>query len=497
MIKRALLSATAFLAATSANAQVADTWTISGAVTVSAINSGDVSNDPVATGGTTGVEAASIVEGFKNSISSAAVGASASSSFTTVNNSELGAETAINFESALSVVAGNEGAVLNANDLAGAVIGGGNANSVSIAAVGSSASVSGSTTLAGGALGADESFLYGAAEQLVVSSGADGAADPADNTIGGNTGTVTVSLGTGFVGAVIDGGNGNSISVAGVGSSSSASFSAAVDAEGTILDVVDLQIGGGAAVNSVNGADGLVLVGLGEGMTEPQINAGNANSISAAAVGSSASFAVSQGVSGGGQITEFGGAIGELQVASVNQATVTLGGGDGADQGVIGTAIIGGGASNSLSAAAVGASGSVSYASTVFDTGNGEGFTGELSFEGITVESTNDADILNNISLAGGEISGGQKNSISIAGVGASASQSISITDNSGLGISTNNTILGEDVILAALNSGAVTVAGGGLATPVIGGGFSNSISAAAVGASASQSVARTVLTGL
>lgn len=500
MIKRALLSATAFLAATSANAQVADTWSIAGDVTVSALNSGAVLNDPVNGGTVAGIEGAEITAGYKNSISGATVGASASSSFTTVNNSGVGGDAILEFAGAVSVVAGNSGEVINNTDvITSATIAEGNSNSISLAAVGSSASIGGSTTLTGvaGASVADsETFSYTAGQLIVSSGAADGSVDATDNLIGGNAGAVTLGLTTSLTAPTISAGNGNSISVAGVGSSSSASFSASVDGDGTILDSFDLSLADGALISSASDAASAVAVGLGAGATAPAIAGGNNNSISAAALGSSASFSLAANTTGGGVVTAFNATVGELLVDSTNLGTVTLGGGvDGADQATFDdAAIAGAGNGNSISAAAVGSSGSVSFANTVFDTGNGAA-AGDVAFDAITVNSTNSGEIINNVNLStGGNIDGGAKNSISIAGLGASASQAISITDNSGAGITAVNTALGGDIILAAVNSGAVSVLGGGLQAPVIADGFSNSVSAAAVGASASQSVTRTLL---
>ena len=111
----------------------------------------------------------------------------------------------------------------------------------------------------------------------------------------------------------------------------------------------------------------------------------------------------------------------------------------------------------------------------------------------ITVNSTNSGAVSNiSETITGSGIDGGSKNSISIAGVGASASQSISVTDYTGGGITGVGSTL-NNVTVSGNNSGAVLVAGG-LATPNIDGGFSNSISAAAVGASASQAISRTLV---
>lgn len=498
--KLALLGATAFFAATSAHAQVADSWSIVGDVNVSALNSGAVANDPVTGGTVAGIEGAEITAGYKNSISGATVGGSASSSFSSVNNSGVGGDAVVEFGGAITVVAGSSGEVLNNTDvITGATVGGGNANSISLAAVGSSASVSGSTTLtdvAGAAVPDGETFSYTSGQLIVSSGAADGSVDAADATVGGNSGAVTLALATSLTAPTIAGGNGNSISVAGLGSSASASFSAAVDGDGSVLDSFDLTLADGALISSANSATGTIAVGLGAGATTPAIAGGNANAISSAALGSSASFSLSSGTSTGGVVTAFNAAVGELVVDSSNLGGVTLGGGqDGADQATYDDAsIAGAGNNNSISAAALGSSGSVSYANTVFDTGGGAA-AGDVTFDAITVNSTNSGEIINNVNLTtGGNIDGGAKNSISIAGLGASASQSISITDNSGAGVTGVATAIGSDITLAAVNSGAVSVLGGGLQAAVIADGFSNSVSAAAVGASASQSVSRTVL---
>lgn len=499
-LRLALLSATALFTATTANAQVADSWTVDGEVIVTATNTSDTTTlDPVTPGVVLGVEAAAIADGFRNSISGSAVGASASSAFTSVNNSGTGGEATLLLQG-VTVSAGNQSAVLNTNDIIeSATISAGGANSISLAAVGSSASVSGTTTVTsvGGGDTSELAFTYGAGD-LIVSSGdgLDGSVEVEQgSTIGGNDATVTLTLATGFNAPTIEAGFGNSISVAGVGSSSSASFSATVGA-GSDLEGATFTVASGtiSATNSENGAVG---VGLGDaGIAAPTIgDTGNANSISAAAVGSSASFSLASGTYDGGIITDFTTEIGDLQVDSYNAGAVTLSA-DGADPAaatVINEASIGVGNSNSISASAVGASGSVSYSNTIFS-GDGGAAGGAVGIGAIVVNSTNVATVDNATDLTtSGALAGGSRNSISIAGVGASASQSVSITDNAGAGVTAVATTIGGDITLTSLNTGVVTVSGG-LQLPEIAGGFSNSVSAAAVGASASQSVSRTVL---
>ncbi len=501
-IRLALLSATALFTATSANAQVADSWEINGEVIVSAANTGATTTlDPVTPAAVLGIEEAAIADGFRNSISGSTVGASASSAFTSVNNSGTGGDTILAINGGVTVAAGNVSAVTNTNDVVtSATISAGSANSISLAAVGSSASVSASTTTTsvGGADTSELEFGYTAGLLTISSGDAEGAVEvEGGSTIGGNDAAVVLTLDTGFNAPLIEGGFGNSISVAGVGSSASASFNATVSGASDIT-VAGFTLNEGAVISAANSENGTVNVGLSDaGFVTPAISEGNANSISAAAVGSSASFSLASSTYDSGLITEFNATVeGDIQVDSFNSGAVALSG-DGADataQTVINEASIGVGNGNSISASAVGASGSVSYANTVFSGENGA-LGGAVTINGaITVLSTNVADISNTTDLTtGGLIEGGSRNSISIAGVGSSASQALSVTDFAGVAATGVASTINGDITLTSLNTGAIAVSGG-LQLPAIDGGFSNSISAAAVGASASQSVSRTVL---
>lgn len=506
MMKRALLSATAVFAATSAHAQVADSWAVSGDILVTSTNTADTTDLNPADAG---VDTASIADGFKNSISGSAVGSSASSSFTSVNNSGVGGAAELAIDGTVTVAAGNSSAVTNNTDiLTSATITAGSGNSISLAAVGSSASVSASTTLSDAANGASgaavaggETFLYSAGALTISSGAADGSVDPVSgSTDGGNSGAVTLNLATGLnTGTIADGQN-NTISVAGVGSSASASFSATVGGttDASTLDSASFTLADGATISAANDTDAAVQVNLGGGILLPTITAGNGNGISAAAVGSSASFSLASTAFAAGVITDFSADIGALQIDSTNGADVAIGAADGADATTITDATISAGSGNSISSSAVGSSGSVSYANTVYVGGAGAA-GGSVNFAEIAVNSTNNGSVTNNTSLVqdandnGGLITGDNRNSISIAGIGSSASQSLSVTDYSGAGLTGVASTVDGGITLASLNTGVVTVVGA-LQGASIATGFSNSISAAAVGASASQSVTRTLV---
>lgn len=418
--KRALLGATALFAATSAHAQVADSWAIGGDVNVTANNTADT----VTLDNTDGsfVDTANIGGGYKNSISGAVVGASASSAFTYFNNSGIASNADAVIDGGVNVIAGSTAAVLNTNDLTGTpTIAGGSGNSISLAAVGSSASGSATTTIAGGATEGSVNFEIGG-DILIQSGDGIGGADGADATIGGNQGTVDLAFATGIDTATISGGNSNSISGAAVGSS--ASFGLAINSTDTsALTEVNYTVGN-VNVNATNDETGLTTV-----------SAGGANAV----------------------------------VTGAN---------------------IAGGDANSISLAAVGASASVSESDTIhaLPAAGGGPAAATITMGDIAVNGYNAASITTNAQLDGTPtISGGSNNSISVAGVGSSASVSFGVADYSGAGVSAAATSSGG-ITIASLNTGVISVTSG-MATPTITDGYNNSISNAAVGASASQAI--------
>lgn len=419
--KLALLGATALFSATSAHAQVADTWTIGGDVLVTSSNTAEtVSLDNTEAAF---IDGANIAAGYKNSISGATVGSSASSSFTYFNNSTVASSTTATIDGGLTVIAGNSAAVTNTNDLTTApTIAAGSGNSISLAAVGSSASGSATTTIAGGATEGDVSYEIGG-DVLIQSGDGIAVADAADVTVGGNTGAVTLVFAEGIATPTITTGNSNSISGAAVGSS--ASFSLAVNStDASTLTSVNYTVGN-VNVNSTNSEDGIVTVGLDGGanaaISGANIQAGDANSISVAGVGASASVSQSNSI----------------------HSAPAAGGGPAA-----GDVLMGDVAVNGFNAA------SITVGAALTDTPT---------------------------------IAAGSNNSISVAGVGSSASVSFGVADYSAAGVSALVTSSGG-ITVASLNTGIVAVTGG-MATPTISDGYNNSISNAAVGSSASQAI--------
>ena len=510
LTKAALLAATALISATSARAQVADSWDLSPSdITVTSTNTGGsatVTLDSTTVGGL-GITGADILDGYKNSISTAAVGSSASSSVNAFNNAGAGTNVStMDFTAqSLTVVSGNDSAVTLNGDIAGGAHIGKDAlsdgNSISVAAVGSSASGSATFTAAGGSEVGQDTYTVGA---VTISNG-DGAADPGtiDPTVGGNIADVLVNLATGIATPTIDDGNANSISVAGVGASSSFSLANVTEGDGATLDVSSFAQNDALSVTASN--TGNVSVGVGDTaggqenalVDTAQILAGNGNSISIAGVGASASTSLTDttfnGAVGAAEADfVIGGTSGGVTVASANLNT---------DVGVSVSAdsnapSIGGGNSNSISVAGVGSSGSLSITNAIYDGSAGPAAVVVAVGGDVAIGSTNTSAVTVNSSITdSANIAQGSSNSISVAGVGASASGSFTTTayGETGSGLSATSGTFTGALGITASNTGVVAV-NTGLNTPSISTGYNNSISAAAVGSSASQSVTQNIL---
>lgn len=453
---------------TSGNVSSAETVLFSDAVTVDGDN--NVGGDVTAN---TNIYDGLVSGGTGNSISGAAVGASASVSLSANNGTSSKSDNSVTFSSTVGVTGDNAAGVTLFGDIGSSanlasddsVITSGNNNSISLAGVGASGSLSYSG-IQTGSLSEENYTVTGLATVL-----------------GTNSGTVAVT--SEIYGGTITAGNGNSISVASVGASGSVSLSSLVDG-GTPNTTVTFT--GGLDVDGTNsGAVTLTTdIGLsGEVGTKPTITAGNNNSISAAAVGASGSVSYSDvqlATTANTSSEQF--SFGNVTVNGTNN----VGGIVTATGDVIGGTISGGNA-NSISVAAVGASGSVSADSLALD---GAAPDNTVTFGTIAVVGTNNESVsltgnLGVVNVAGDmpSIAAGNNNSISLAGVGASASVSFSNTNLSGADGSNNYTI-GNTTILGD-NNDTVTVTGtayGG----TVSGGTGNSISVAAVGSSASFS---------
>ncbi len=446
-MKIALLGATALLASTAAHAQVADTWTIGteGAdATVTATNQNSVAlNDFGSTGVGTGM-IVSQLDGTKNSVSGAALGASASVGFNTTTSTDSSL-TGVLAADNLNVSATNAGSVTNlsAIDVSGGVAG--QLNSVSRVALGASAGLNASTTVIAG----DQVFSYTAPATSVT----------ATNDLNADGEAQTVYVGSSIAGGSVAG-DGNSVSFAGIGSSASAGVSSTV-LSGSETGTFNLsQAAGGDAngltVTSTNAANVIV---TGPGATDNatldpagiidavEITGTNGNSVSAAALGSSASVSYALTVYSG-DVTNSAG-IGATIDADGNAAFSTDG---------VKITSVNGGTYDS-------ATGDVA----ALDVDPLPGVTNTTQIGTVAISNTD-----------------GSNNSISVAGIGASASYSFSVTDVSGAGSAISNNLVGGTPTILAANFSAVNV-DSGIGGATIAGGVNNSVSTAAIGASASQ----------
>jgi hypothetical protein len=210
---------------------------------------------------------------------------------------------------------------------------------------------------------------------------------------GDNTAAATVTV-AGALGSstnlaaddpVINSGNNNSISLAGVGASGSLSYSGIQTGS---LSEENYTVLGVATVLGTN--TGAVTVGTGgnvAGLYGGTVTAGNGNSISVAAVGASGSVSLNSLVDGGTPNTTVT-LTGGLNVDGLNTGAISLISQIGLTNGAANKPTITAGNGNSISVAAVGASGSVSYSDIQLSGTASEQF---LIPGAVTVDGTNNA----------------------------------------------------------------------------------------------------------
>jgi len=325
-----------------------------------------------------------------------------------------------------------------------------------------------------------------------------------DGAVTGTVGAVTIEVTNGegadvsnigsITNGVISDGVQNGISRSAVGSSASTSVNILADG-GAIHD--STYTVGDVGITSTN--NGGVIAGVelgiaGDATAAPTITDGTSNSISATAIGATASMSVGTTAMGGAAETT------AITVGAVEVTAESAAGGsvlmassaDGETAGGIFGAKIDGGSSNSISANAIGTSASFGYSTTL--KGEGSAITSEDTIGTVAVTSTNASAVtsLMDIGVSGSTsdraaiADTATNSSIGVAGIGATASVSYSSTDLTGGSGATSNVANIGATTIASTNTGAVLV-GGSIYNPSVGAGFGNSISVAAVGASASQ----------
>lgn len=374
-------------------AQVADSWSISGDVMVTATNS----DAPVTLAPADGalMSGVSIADGSRNTISANAVGASASVSYSSASSLDAAMTdsvdgdvtvSALNLASDVSVVGTIEGASISA----------GHDNTISVASVGASAQLAVTDDVLGGAV-------------VNRSLGVNG-----DVTLNAeNTASVTVQteIGAGGQGPEITGGTRNAFSVTAVGASAGISTVVIVD-DGTYTSDVSIGAGGQISISAKNSGD--VILGS---LDDPAVSATlDGATITTDSVDGSISF-MAIGASGSISSTT-------IAYAGTADSSVTLGEvafdveNTGAVQAnvTITNATIDG--KNSISAGAIGSvinnsATSVSYAQDVMGT-NG-------TYDAVTYATANSGSIHMAGGLANAGIADGAGLSISVNAVGASS----------------------------------------------------------------------------
>jgi hypothetical protein len=514
------------------------------------------------TGRTTSVQASyvpvvpgptSILDGVGNTISASAVGASVGASIssrydnTTVVEPGLGALVPVNLidttkGEAANLYASNRGTVTaTVNGTTGdLVIAGGSGNFIGASAVGSSAAVTVTQSVAFEAM--TGTGWQAQLENVFVNSATTGAIFARNNGAVSSTlvASANVVIGGVFPNNVMTiGGVGNSISAQGVGASASASISSRIytvdnTAPPTGLFGTSFNTVHTGDVTAVNGRAGTVMVSatLGPGGVT-SISNGIGNFIGASASGASAGAGIVQSMSSSEVGVDFTttmlpfNSVFAGNVTATNSATRTANnptGGVNATLSSSASAQIGVNADptfnamnvgNSISANAVGASASATITTQLFNTTLTPGTTPAFSSNSIvalSLTSTNSGPVTATTMLLPSSgnpvavIGGGVGNSISANATGASSIVSINQVTSNVMGanslsnsIGTLNTLAANNVLtgpIAATNSGPVTATlglGSIGAISSIGGGVGNSISANAVGASAGVSIAQSI----
>lgn len=356
-----------------------------------------------------------ITAGTSNSISAAAVGASASNGVTMISENGSGAPTGTTVTfGTVTLTANNDAPALGSatvsatTDILGAEIGGGNSNAISGAAVGASASFAVNSVVTGASIPGTE----------VIAGAVDLTASNENNvTFEGNLGTTN----TAGDAPVIVAGTSNSISAAAVGASGSLSF--AGSASGTSAGTETVTIGA-TDIDVTN--DGDVTLGDATDLSSAfaaEITDGTSNSISLAGVGSSASLSIgTYGDGASDSKTEV--TVGNVTLDSTNNGDVDVNGALGKTGVSADAPSIDDGTLNSISVAGVGASSSSSYTSINSGTSNSNADVGVGT---MSSGATNNGAVTVLANIYGGQIGGGTNNSLSMASVGASVSTSFTV----------------------------------------------------------------------
>lgn len=371
-------------------AQVADSWSIAGDITLSATNTdAAISNIPA-----DGVlmSAPAIADGSRNTISASAIGASASIAYAGATDQD--AAMADTVDGDISITALNlSGAVTIAGTIDGVSLGLGHDNTIAVSAVGASAQLSVVDDVLGGAT---VSRTLGITGDITLNAE--------------NSGTITVQ--TDVDGVEIAGGTRNAFTATAIGASAGVSVLAVID-DGAYAS--DVAIGEGGLISIIANNSGDVVLGATDDPSQPATLSGAAlgadsidGTVSMMAIGASGSISSTTVVLAG--TAEPNVTFGEMTFDVVNtgnvEANVTI-----TDASLDGK--------NTISTGAIGSV--VSYsAKSISYAGDTLGVNGAL--DAVTFSSGNSGTILSAAGLSNSGIASGFGLSIALSTIGSSAS---------------------------------------------------------------------------
>lgn len=371
-------------------AQVADSWSISSDVTISASNT----NAPVSLIPTDValLSAPTIADGSRNTISASAVGATASASYVNANDQDAAMAAAVDGDVIVSAI--NLGSDITlAGTVDGAAIEQGHDNTIALSGVGASAQISVVDDVLGGATVSRSLDINGDITLNAENSGA-------------------VSVQTDVAGVEINGGTRNAFSGTAIGASAGVSVLAVVD-DGAYSS--DISIGSGGLISVTANNSGDVRIGATDDPTQAATLSGAVlgvdsvdGSVSLMAIGASGSVSSTTVVYAGTADPNvvFGEIVFDVVNTGAVEANVTI-----ADASIEGK--------NSISTGAIGSAMSNS-AKSISYVEDAQGVTGTL--DSVSFASSNSGSILMAGGLSNSGIASGFSLAIGLNAVGTSAS---------------------------------------------------------------------------
>jgi len=369
-------------------------------------------------------------------------------------------------------VAPSEGILMNAPTISD-----GSRNTISVTAIGASASVSNSSV----------SF-----QDVAMTDSVDG-----NITVSASNLNSTITVSGTIDGAVIEQGHDNTISVAAVGAS--AQFSVTDDVLGGATVSRSLTVNGDISLNAENTGDVNLQIAVGSNGDGVSINGGTRNAFSGTALGASAGISVLTIVDDGTYSSDIGiGVDSGSSVYAHNSGNVRIGSVDDPteDTTLNGATISGDSVDSSISLMAIGASGSVNSTTVVYagsavqsvafgvsgsDAGSDEP---SVTFGDVNFDVQNTGNVEAYVSITGSSFEG--KNSISAGAIGSTMGNSVKFINYTGEDVPTRVTFGAVNYI--TFNTASVRVSGG-MDAPEISDGFGLSRSVNAIGAAASFSL--------